>query len=64
MADELEMFAEDQEQGLLRGKPLPLNSNRLSSHLQQIASALELPMRASPKEVCQMIDGRLDVMGR
>ncbi len=53
------------EQDLPRGRQLPLNSRRLTaSHMRQIAEALELPTKASPEELHQLIEGRLDDMGR
>lgn len=47
------------------GKPLPLNSRRVTAPvLRQIAGALQLPDASSLDEVRQMIDGKLVEMGR
>lgn len=47
-----------------RGRPLPLNSKRLTAaHVQQLARTLELPTTASSDDIRQMIDGKLTEMG-
>ena len=48
-----------------RGRPLPLNSKRLTAaHVQQLARTLGLPTTASPDNIRQMIDGKLAEIGR
>ena len=48
-----------------RGRPLPLNSKRLTAaHVQQLARTLGLPTTASPDDIRQMIDGKLAEIGR
>ena len=47
------------------GRPLPLNSKRLiASVLKQIARGLEVPTTASLDAIRQLIDGKLEEMGR
>ena len=47
------------------GRPLPLNSKRLTSvYVQTIARAMELPMKGSVAETRQMIEGKLSDVGR
>ena len=47
------------------GRPLPLNSRRLTAvHLQLLARRLELPMSASAEETRLIIDGKLSEIGR
>lgn len=47
------------------GRPLPLNSRRLTGvHLQRLARRLELPTSASADETRLIIDGKLSEMGR
>ena len=48
-----------------RGRPLPLNSKRLTAaHVQQLARTLGLPTTASPDDIRRMIDGKLAEIGR
>ena len=50
---------------LVGGKPLPLNSRRLTAPvLKQLAGALDLPSTAPLDDVRQMIEGKLLEMGR
>ena len=47
------------------GRPLPLNSKRLTSvYVQTIARAMDLPTKGSVAETRQMIEGRLSDVGR
>ena len=42
-------------------RPLPLNSKRLTAALlRQLAGGLELPVTASPDELRQLIEGKLE----
>ena len=47
------------------GRPLPLNSKRLTGvYVQTIARAMELPTKGSVTETRQMIEGKLGDVGR
>ena len=47
------------------GRPMPLNSRRVTGPiLRSVAATLGLPTRASAEELRQMIDGRLEELGR
>lgn len=47
------------------GRPLPLNSKRLTAVLlKQLARGLDVPATASPEEVRQLIEGKLAELGR
>ena len=46
------------------GRPLPLNSKRLTSvYVQTIARAMELSTKGSVAETRQMIEGKLSAVG-